>query len=772
MSIQEPAWLKRTRPCPFFSQGRCLFADSCNFLHDVKVRSAVNQPLPSSIQVKQSYFPSKRVFDPPSVVVNSASPPSANLASPQNPASPAQDSSRYSGLLSVLSDVIGPPSDPPTSEVTVPASRAMTTIPSTFQSTAHSPTGLHSGSGSFVAGFEMTTTVADTETGQGASSHTEPSSILEPDPEATLVDPSGYHMESLFPEVDAKFLPNHDGDEFADEGTISYFVEATETFLIGSEAEDDEDDGEYMDEPGDEDPTVILSNRQSTLSSFTGVSLLASPRHSIIGEHAVASSIEDGAVDLLSPVELSAKLRLFPIPSLASKLKRGDSIDSGYADGGSWVGPLSFPHSPPRSFQSPVKFPSHSRRVSRCSPALREKRVSYNVGALRPSPPNPIEVIAEVESEGSLEDNDDTACTILGAYGTLPSKEQGEGGACGSLQVHVAEEKAEEDDKASEVCAVMRIPRRYSPDHLHPTREYDLDSCNQLSFISDDNLSFKTALSTQPSYEDLSDASRVSPIKQDSLFSSISGRSTPNTSVLSHYSDANEHSEQSNFGSHVCESLHPVSQIDSTQAPEERPSEECLLPEEVAIDSNAPFASASADDPQGLATEKVVAPRGSLSGVFRYDSRSPISSPSLDTSHGLSLAMDVRRSAAEMAVASRERLSGVFHFDKQPPKSSPSAELSHSKMLLLCGNVCMVICITIGALRNRTRQSALTVHLRARSFLALLQVPVMFGNFPLGNARLVPNRVHAWRVPSVSLRSRTFSTMLRKTRMECMTGFQ
>ncbi|KAI8982901.1 hypothetical protein BD414DRAFT_87962 [Trametes punicea] len=38
MTIEDPPWKKRTRPCPFYSQGRCLFADSCNFMHSVKIR--------------------------------------------------------------------------------------------------------------------------------------------------------------------------------------------------------------------------------------------------------------------------------------------------------------------------------------------------------------------------------------------------------------------------------------------------------------------------------------------------------------------------------------------------------------------------------------------------------------------------------------------------------------------------------------------------------------------------------------------------------------
>ncbi|RDX47006.1 hypothetical protein OH76DRAFT_801606 [Lentinus brumalis] len=38
MTIEDPPWKKRTRPCPFYSQGRCLFADGCNFMHSVKIR--------------------------------------------------------------------------------------------------------------------------------------------------------------------------------------------------------------------------------------------------------------------------------------------------------------------------------------------------------------------------------------------------------------------------------------------------------------------------------------------------------------------------------------------------------------------------------------------------------------------------------------------------------------------------------------------------------------------------------------------------------------
>ena len=588
----------------------------------------------------------------------------------------------------MLSDIIGPPpSNPPTAaEDAVPASRAMSAIPPNLQSTAHSSTSLPSEPDSFES---TTSAVADMETEQGASSRADPPSSLEPESEATLIDPLEFLMESLFPEAHgqlaADFLPVPDDDESSDGDTTSYFVEAAETYVIGSDGEEESDDGENMDDCGEEDRTVVMSNRQSSFSSFTGASLLASPRRSTFGESSVASPIEDGAVDLLSPVQLSAKLRPFSIPSMGSRVKRGDSIDSGYADGDGW-GPLPFPRSPPRNFQSPVTLPSHSRRASLSSPALKAGRVSYDVGAFRPSSHNPIEVIKEVESDGSSEDHKDTAYTILGAYGTSPSEELGEGGACDPLQVIVAEAKAEED-KPSEVPAVMRSPRQYSPEHLHPTREHDLDSCNHPSFISDDNLSFMTALSTQPSYEDLSDISRTSSIKHDSLLSSSSGRSTPNTSVLSH-GDANELLEQSIVGSHVCESPYLSatigigSQMDGTGAPEARASGECPLPEEVAAESDVLFALPGADDLRGPAPEKVVTPRGSLSSVFHFDRCS-----SADPSHGVSSANfgsvplganDLRKFAPEKVATPRERLAGAFHFNKQPPKSCTSPELSDS----------------------------------------------------------------------------------------------
>ncbi|GJE96410.1 zinc finger CCCH domain-containing protein [Phanerochaete sordida] len=54
MTIPDPPWKRKTRPCPFYSQGRCLFSDSCSFLHDVKIKvqnpeiTIISSPTPES----------------------------------------------------------------------------------------------------------------------------------------------------------------------------------------------------------------------------------------------------------------------------------------------------------------------------------------------------------------------------------------------------------------------------------------------------------------------------------------------------------------------------------------------------------------------------------------------------------------------------------------------------------------------------------------------------------------------------------------------------
>lgn len=76
----DPSWRIKTRPCPFYSQGKCLFADSCNFRHSAVIKATINPEvaLLRELQTK----------------------------SPRTPA--GTRSPRIDGLLLALSDVIAP----------------------------------------------------------------------------------------------------------------------------------------------------------------------------------------------------------------------------------------------------------------------------------------------------------------------------------------------------------------------------------------------------------------------------------------------------------------------------------------------------------------------------------------------------------------------------------------------------------------------------------------------------------------------------------------
>ncbi|KAH8099634.1 hypothetical protein BXZ70DRAFT_239589 [Cristinia sonorae] len=105
MSIPDPSWKIKTRPCPFYSQGRCLFSDSCNFLHDAKIK------------VKPSVYDASSVLDsmelaasPPSIHVSGVTtpPPRASLdAATEFIYSPPR-SPRLSSLLLALGTALEP----------------------------------------------------------------------------------------------------------------------------------------------------------------------------------------------------------------------------------------------------------------------------------------------------------------------------------------------------------------------------------------------------------------------------------------------------------------------------------------------------------------------------------------------------------------------------------------------------------------------------------------------------------------------------------------
>ncbi|KAF9469385.1 hypothetical protein BDZ94DRAFT_378295 [Collybia nuda] len=86
MTLQAPAWRVQTRPCPFYQQGRCIFSDSCNFLHIMQTKST----------------------GPVRATHNT--PPFVTIQSPQSVRSPPR-SPRLSDLLYVLQDVIGKDTD-------------------------------------------------------------------------------------------------------------------------------------------------------------------------------------------------------------------------------------------------------------------------------------------------------------------------------------------------------------------------------------------------------------------------------------------------------------------------------------------------------------------------------------------------------------------------------------------------------------------------------------------------------------------------------------
>jgi hypothetical protein len=366
-----------------------LFADSCNFLHDIKVKSAVDcdaQPVRTCTSL-----PPKAVFNPPSVVVNSASPPSIKLSSP------ADDTSRYSGLLSVLQDVIGP------------------TVHRDGGKLAFSP--VHTND-DFLQNPQADTTMIDFNGGsQGqpealcvvnlgdistSTSFAEASTLVE--------NPGPYHsqdssiVETLRDVGEMQGIPTHhdiDSDDDNDVWDIfpSYVVEdddeAEEQGLDREEAQENLSPVTVMQFPH---PPSRFSYMSTTSSIF---SLLARPYG--LTEEALDDSGQQLTNGLLSPVELSAGLRPFSVYS--APLKRDDSIDSGYAD--SWTGPTPLARSPPNAMRNSVAFDSTPFRRSSIS-SLQNRRVSYDVRAVRPSP----------KQSAVAEEHDDTFSTssILDAY--------------------------------------------------------------------------------------------------------------------------------------------------------------------------------------------------------------------------------------------------------------------------------------------------------------------------------------------------------------------
>ncbi|KAG2103930.1 hypothetical protein BD769DRAFT_164948 [Suillus cothurnatus] len=361
MTVQDPPWRQRTRPCPFYSQGRCLFADSCNFLHEIKVKNPLGQSLADAARR--------------AALVNSASPRSTQLVSP------VDDTSRYFGLLSVLQDVIGPTTDED-GETLAPRPVDINDI--------------------FLQNSQADATMI------GFSPHTSSTDISALVEESDIQDSSVIEVPRDVGEIQ-EVLACHDtgSDDYKQARDVHPL------YVVGDE--DGEEEGEQDPEEAGEDKSQSISmtilrfptppSRFSSPSTASSVfSLLACPHD--LTEEPLDNSGQEVNNDLLSPVELSARLRPFSMYSYNFPPKRQDSIDSGYAD--SWTGPALLARSPPHAARNSIAFDSTPFRRASVS-LLQDRRVSYDVRGVRPSPRQP--VVAE-------EHDDVTSSTlsILDAY--------------------------------------------------------------------------------------------------------------------------------------------------------------------------------------------------------------------------------------------------------------------------------------------------------------------------------------------------------------------
>ncbi|TRM59252.1 hypothetical protein BD626DRAFT_157419 [Schizophyllum amplum] len=92
MTATEAPWRVKSRPCPFYQQGKCLFADSCNFLHNVQIKVPGG---PTAIHASPATEALQRTPEGPAVIVDS---PRSMRSPPRSP--------RMNSLLQALKGVI------------------------------------------------------------------------------------------------------------------------------------------------------------------------------------------------------------------------------------------------------------------------------------------------------------------------------------------------------------------------------------------------------------------------------------------------------------------------------------------------------------------------------------------------------------------------------------------------------------------------------------------------------------------------------------------
>lgn len=533
MSIREPAWKKRTRPCPFYSQGRCLFADSCNFLHDIKVRAPVVDLSVSHTTSQCNSRPSTSSV-PPAIVVNAA----VGLPS-EGPPGPNPHSLRYSSLLSVLADVIGP--DRSTS--------SRDAMDAMFSECPHRLSS-HS-----VTASSNNTMVTESDLTLVGRCDSEDSISSIPSDAAVPLDSSQATVPSCQGSVYANPSPTRkalDLDEPWVSPATTNDEEAVECFVCEADpvppCEDNgvsrvvETEGvatmEYDTEEFEHEPTATPFGRQSfisVVSPFSGVSLLASPQDTC-SKTFTFSHAQVHTPDLLSPVQMSAELRPFSLSSARCPPRRGDSIDSGYAEGDNWIDPEPLSRSPPPK-ASPYLVSSLrcSRSLQSTSPLMQECELAYCMSSGRSS--SSLGSIEASVPEGT-EDCDDGTSSIIEIYSSS-SDVEGSSSPTMKISDFITQHEARAGGMSAPLntdlssTAITSISPDSERSKASGLRE---ESFNQLS--DNNNASSGAALSAQPSL-DFSDASsRVSLLRHDSPLSSRSGSSTPNTSLFSQDSDS------------------------------------------------------------------------------------------------------------------------------------------------------------------------------------------------------------------------------------------
>ena len=296
------------RPCPFYSQGRCLFAESCNFLHDANAQN------PSNGKGKHSLHESSTTASAtPTNYAKSRFP----VSSPRSPTR----SPRMSGLLLALQDVIGP------------------TLDDEQEEGEEAVAGDMSFSEELQACDTFQTPLIQSNTDL---SHSQSQTLAPQNDSLMLLDRSNLPS------------PAPGGD---DSGNAT--EEAT-SVIFGSDDYHSED-GEPTNEPGTARPLMQVALAQAVPIipvESTEEETPTAERNDPLSRPSIGTDADQpppppphsqpkSPTTLLSPVAMSI------IPLLSDLRPREDSIDSGYAEG-SWSGPSVLATSPPRDKRLPT----------------------------------------------------------------------------------------------------------------------------------------------------------------------------------------------------------------------------------------------------------------------------------------------------------------------------------------------------------------------------------------------------------------------------------